>query len=64
MQEVVPLPCYMPLEQHLWPAYLPFLEIDTLTGPEPVTVSTQLLIVPCVLEAVSLSLGRPVRPPC
>lgn len=39
-------------------------DIDTLMGPDSLTFSTQLLVVPWVIEAVSFNLARPVRPHC
>lgn len=51
-------PVLIPLEQHLWTLYLAVLEVETFTGSEPVTLSTQLLITPWVIEAASLRFGQ------
>lgn len=53
--------CCMPLEQHLWTAYLPLLDIDTLMGSDSLTLSTQLFMVPWVIEAVSFNVGQTIE---
>lgn len=47
----------MPLELQLLTAYWALLEMEAITGPGLVTLNTQLLSMPRVLETVSCKLG-------
>lgn len=47
----------MPLELQLLTAYWALLEMEAITGPDPVTLNTQLLSMPWVIETVPCKIG-------
>lgn len=58
MQETLSSPPHnMPFKQQWLPAHWTLLEVEALTSPEPVTLHTQLPIMPWVLEATPCKLS-------